>query len=134
MNSLSWFLYFASVVDRLSIVITILLAASALLAAVSIAVWMFSFECYSFTDKELKEKERSAAIKVLCRVLPLGVFLAVLVALIPAKQTLYLIAASEIGEKLSQTEAVSQLSKEAYDILHGYLRSVSDELKPKGGK
>ena len=122
MNSLSWFLYLAQVSDNLGRLFAILTFVS--LAGIVIALLVAPFALDASADAKFWRGWR----KALYILAPTALVAMFAVAALPSKQTMYLIAASEIGEKLAHTEAVSEISREAYDALRGYLKSITKEI------
>lgn len=131
MNSLSWFLYFAGAVDRLTVVMALTLGAVLIFSVICGMVIAFSFDGYNDQQRQAGALRRKTSYGLLRKSLPCAALIAVFIALTPNKTTLYLIAASEIGQQLAQTEAVSEISKEAYDALRSYLKNITNELKPE---
>lgn len=106
MNNLSLFMYFAGVVEGLSI----LLDMTILLLGVTAALTLV------FCFVEIKK------IPSFFKWLVITTFiLAFIVILIPSKQTLYLIAASEIGETTLNTPEAQEILSDLRKILKSYI-------------
>lgn len=121
MNSLSWFLYFADITTAVQVVFGVVGAAAAFFGTIA---W-FIYKC---SNKEHEKEDRDAAKSIAFKLIAIAFVAIPVCVLTPSKQTIYLIAASEAGERLSKTEAVSEISREAYDALRGYLKSITKEL------
>lgn len=127
MNTLSWFLYFAGLVDKaaifLGIVILVLFAAGVMMAIAGGINREFRHKGDDKYDRGIWMH-----YTVLPRILIAMFFVAVLFVLIPSKNTMYLIAASELGERISQTEVAQGIANDAHSILNGYLGKIKKEL------
>lgn len=134
MNSLSQLLYFADVVDSLK-VITMLLA-------ICLAILCSGFLLYGAAqrDSAYSNKEqwahglRAQIVGLWLLILPVGLLGAWV--FIPYKQTVMLIAASEAGEEVLNTDSARQIGGEAgalaldsLRLLHQY---IEQQLPPKG--
>jgi hypothetical protein len=117
MNSLSWFLYLADVLDRIGFVfflLSLIFSFISLFVLIAFAVW---------TADEDKNAERS--YKSLRWVPLTTVFFFFLTAIIPSKDTIYLIAASEAGEMVVNTPEAKEVMSDLKEILNIQL----DKLK-----
>lgn len=102
MNDLSWFMYWAAVVGNVSGYITALFIFSCIffpVAALAIA------SASSYADDEDTERRWKAFKRYL---FPALVFFS-LCNFIPSEKTLYMIAASEVGEEVLKTEEANKL-------------------------
>lgn len=104
MNSLSWFIYFADVVGTLSVLFT-------LVGIVSLAV--------SVVSLIIKEKINSFVAYFAIS----SAFLFLVATLIPSKQTLYAIAASEIGEEILKSEEGKQVINALKEYTLSFLKT-----------
>lgn len=105
MNTLSWLLLLADMVPG---GLVALATATAVAAALFGLGWFFhSLE----TQDTVYWPVKPTTIVVLCIVLG---------ALVPSKQTIYLIAASELGEKVAKTQEAAEL----YDAVRRKVREV----------
>ncbi len=114
MNSLSWFLYFADVCGNFQALFGI--GAFALMSAALFLTMGATIE----GEPALFGYARKSLIG--------GVVLAIFCTLVPGSKTLHMIAASEIGDRLSKTQAANEIASEANDILRGYLKKLKAGL------
>lgn len=94
MNELSWMIYFAGVVGALGTVMALI--AAALIIGTPVAAFFLSF------DEHVEP--HISRMKVNWRLFSLGIALAIMACLIPSKETVYAIAASETGESVLHSE------------------------------
>jgi hypothetical protein len=87
MNSLSWFLYFADVVTNFGITIVIL--------TLLFGSGFFIFSVFQYVDKSDSKFFKWNLLTV---------FLLLFASIIPSKNTMYAIAASEIGEEVAKSD------------------------------
>ena len=95
MNTLSWLIYLADVsgdIDAVLWVVAILATVISVLAAFIGMVVAF--------DEEGKEVSKLAWRLFFTRSLPLALIFSILSGFVPAKETVYAIAASEVGEEV----------------------------------
>lgn len=120
MNALSWLIYAAQLAE----VFQALLGAGAAVCVVLMIVGLIS----SADEKdEEKQKDAWAAVKVLF-FLALG--LGITAAIIPSRQTLTLIAASEFGERAITSEAVRDIANPAAALIRRWLDQQMREATP----
>jgi len=131
MNSLSWFLYAADVIGSLNFFFGISGFVAGLAALALVVIGAIDRDCaYSEKEKEKGKRKQWSGVKLA----PVGAVFIFLACLLPSKQTMYMIAASEIGDRLSKTQAANEIATEANDILRGYLKKLRaglGEEKPK---
>lgn len=112
MNSLSWLIYLAQVLTSLGYlfvgmsIILLIAAAIGVLAA-----------CTAYDEDDIKMGRKVARVCVL-----LCVLCAVVGNVLPNKETLYAIAASQLGERIVQSGEVKELSNDAYAALRVWLK------------
>lgn len=116
MNSLSWLIYFANVCGNIGVLCVLVL----IFGIASISVWAMA-HCATKGDGT---QEISKPSKWLIAAIAIAGMVA---TLIPDKDALYAIAASEVGERAYNSTLGQELSKEAIEALRGVLQS----LKPK---
>jgi hypothetical protein len=119
MNSLSWFLYWIDVLNSMSNILTII---SILLIAAIIALWVacsFRLESGGCEDKDLVRSSRS---KWTWRFSMLSLFCAFTACFMPSKSTMYAIAASQVGERVAQSEAVQGIANDATKALQIWIK------------
>lgn len=99
MNNLSWLIYVADMVGNLSGLLT-----GIIVMAVALTIIMGCIAVDSY-DEEYKKSYGKKAYKFL----KLALLCGVLSVVVPSKNTLYLIAASEMGEQVIQTETAKKV-------------------------
>lgn len=137
MNSLSWLIYFAGVVNSFS---NVLLMVSVFMAIATCIFWV----ARGVTAGNLKEydyptsdrPEGTPDYKGWVSIAKITkqrwlyftmVFIWIAVTLIPTEKTLYIIAASEAGEMIVTTPE----AKELFDGVHKVIKQNLEELLPK---
>jgi len=122
MNSLSWLLYTADVVDSLGISMGILCALSVLSAGAGGFALMLTHNDYGMEEKDRKPfwKVVNLSVWVFCVAL-------VVSCITPSKETVYAIAASEMGEKAMATPTAGKAMK----ALNHWLDKQVEETEKK---
>lgn len=131
MNELSWLLYFAGIAGPFALALNkvaiIGLVILGIVAATSGLTYLFNCD-RSYLDNpediEAKNRNKATALKVfksLPKWLAVPVLCFLLSGLIPPKNTLYLIAASEVGEEV----VTSPTMQKAIDALNRILDNVA---------
>lgn len=114
MNSLSWFLYFADVSQKL------------LSAAGAVVFFGLVFAIF-VTIFYLSEKK---ALKLAITLWSVTIFASLITIVVPSKDTLYAIAASQLGEKVIES-TIGQKTKQALEL---WIDNQINELNNKKGK
>ena len=116
MNSLSWFLYFADVASSFAILLAcvslfgglILIITSAIYAVENDKFWWQGWKVFA----------------------PICLSAALIACAIPSRQTIYAIAASQVGERLVQNETVKGIANDATKALQIWIKKqVETERK-----
>lgn len=114
MNTLSWFFYLASVVPSLS-------ALCVLLGLLLLGINLF-FQVFYFFETNNTRKVEDTVWTFKFRI-PLIAFSMFMVAVLtPSEKTIYMIAASEIGEEVVQSQEAKELYDDLRSIIKGYLK------------
>ena len=95
MNSLSWFLYFADIVGNLQGLLVTVAILGGTASLMTFFGWLMQQDLYG-EDSDLVKTFRSLTSKLV----PVAVICSILAAIIPSRETLYLMAGSEIGESV----------------------------------
>lgn len=127
MNSLSWILYFADVLSKLG---NLFGAFGGVLLFVSViciipgflVVWQYS------SDQFLQSKRTFARIALFG--VPIGFTMLMISLFIPSKETMYMIAASEVGETVMTTND----GKEIYGELKATILDNIRQLRSEAAK
>ena len=117
MNSLSWHIYAADVCSNL----TRLLFAAVFFGGATYVILLVVYGGIKYIeeDKDAKPPPKSLLIGVIA--------VAVIGIAVPSKETIYAIAASEAGERLAKSEAITEVSREALATLKVWLRAQRAE-------
>lgn len=116
MNSLSWMIYLADIVDHLSILSVMVMVFGGMASVLMTCILLGAYD-------ELAP-ETSATLRRIVSPLRWAVFGAALVAVaIPSKQTIYAIAASELGQRVAQSPVGVQVQNEVIKTLQDWLKS-----------
>lgn len=118
MNSLSWLLYFAGVSGSISTFFGFVAAISGLLGVIMLFVsWADKTGGYS----EISESASTFSRKYWLRFLITCMFFGTMCNLLPSKETVYAIAASEMGERVLTDPRVQQTTNKAFQALDRWL-------------
>lgn len=121
MNSISWFLYFADLTSNLS-------SAAAVVCFLSVMALFATifFRAFTAIKCDPAEPKEAGATLLSVRLLRANIVTlavaAVLIVVIPSKNTMYAIAASEVGERVVKSEAVQGIATDATKALHQWIR------------
>lgn len=131
MNSLSWILYFVDVTYQVrGLLIAVMIVGWILYVIWRLFVGIWSSEIFSSDEEAVAERKRKAQ---LLPVLPSKWYFAATIAvsllltLIPSKDTVYMIAASEAGEYVVNTPEAQEMLGDLKNILKMQLRKLEAE-------
>lgn len=126
MNTLSVLIYLSSVSQSLSAFLAFMafmfFAISAIFAIISIV--------HYFSDQE--EVSNTFRKFLLKFTLPLAFLCAISAIVLPNRQTVLLVAASEYGERIVNSERVNALVDPSVEYLQNWLRSEINKLQQEG--
>jgi len=118
MNDLSWLLYFADVLPKMSMWLGF---TTFLLSIMSLAMWVIA-GAHARNDGPPDYVRIAEWWEKMGRnVFISSAFLAFLMMLIPEQQTFYLIAASQAGQTVVETEEAQQILDRTYAIINQHL-------------
>jgi len=119
MNTLSWLLYLADVVGNVSGV------AWAIFWLLAVWAGLCGIAAVIYTDNMEKEKAeqslKNMGKKIISLILP-----ALILVITPSERTVYLIAASEMGEKVINTEAAKKVEHYLTELIENSGDSSED--------
>lgn len=125
MNMVSWFLYGSDLVDKIGNFCFAVLITGVFVGIMGLIfgpMILMMLEDTEITSAQIARAVKTAAIVWCCA--------AVLYVFIPSKNTLYAIAASEVGEKVVQSEAVQGIASDAQKALAQWIkRQIEPEKK-----
>lgn len=125
MNSLSWFIYLTQVVDNLGG------------AAIAIIVFggmlgLFGLILGPMAQEMMDNPPSPGTVRVIVRSYIITMIFAVLVAVfMPSRQTMLMIAGSEMGERLVKSEGVNSIVNPGMDLIRKWIKQEADKIKDK---
>lgn len=134
MNSLSWLLYLADAANSVSSLFSFLGAVFTVLGVLSLAFATVAagMRADALGKLYLEEAQRAALVcsweawislwKGPRKFLWWGVILLLVACILPSKQTIYAIAASQVGEKILKSDTVQGVSNEAVKALQIWIK------------
>lgn len=123
MNSLSWLIYFIGVVGNLDwffSTLTILL----LLVCIGLVIAFFMM-----LDEDVGKEAWAKYRKCCLLFVPAFIVCFLISSLMPSRQTLILIAGSEIGQEVVQSKAVQDVVNPGMDLLKAWIATETTRLK-----
>ena len=135
MNNLSWMIYFIDVfqtIVRWSIFATIASAIS--LSASFIMISICIDDCSKRKEIEKIERYQQTRLKFVKICLPILIVSIIISTVIPSRQTLILISASEIGEKIINSDNTKAIIDPSVNLLKGWIRKELDKLNKESDK
>ena len=135
MNSLSWLIYVANVAESLSgflAFITIVFALGAIPVCIVALVHMDEQPNYrqlSEPDLTLRRKRKVAAFKLSCALFAAMTIVGITTSLIPNRQTVLLIAASEIGERVMTHQLVQDVVDPSINLLQTWIQQQTQQIQ-----
>lgn len=137
MNSLSWMLYIIDIAARFSLIIGPLLAITAILVLLPLAVCHFFYEeYYDYNESGHRIYQRKYPGRHISWhgrwVFPIWFLLFFMILFIPSKETMLMIAASQIGEQIIQLEEVQKIGGDvgglASDTIELLRQNIQEQL------
>lgn len=120
MNTLSWMLYTIDVIGGIKGFVL----AIGVVAGIGTVILAIALPASEGEIREWKPYPKFMARFTLAACVSWLLFI-----LLPSSETVKLIVASEIGERLAKSEPVQEISREAYDALRNWLRDFNKEKK-----
>lgn len=123
MNTLSWLIYFAGLVQSLGMI-------SVLVSVVCFCIWIGARFCFIMHHERMITKEDQER-------LPSGTYLLVgflcagIAVFLPSRNTVMLIAASEFGQKIATSQQVVDVVDPSIDFLKTWIKKETEALKGK---
>lgn len=138
MNSLSLLIYFAGIVGSLGSFLSLITILLIVATIGSIIFWIIFHDETDSSWRPLKDeslvecrKVREQWRKRVLNFALLAVFIGTINAIIPSRQTVLLIAASEMGEKVLNNEKVGQVIDPSIDLITTWMKNETAEIKKK---
>ena len=124
MNSLSLLIYFAGVVQALGTFIAMILIIS-----------LFLVFCIGFllliAEGDFSKETFTGLVKTIKYTVITVIILASIQMFLPSRQTVLLIAASEMGEKVLNNEKVGQVIDPSIDLITTWMKNETAEIQKK---
>lgn len=131
MNSLSWFIYATQVVDGLRDTAFGALIALGVLLFFALIFGPLAPDAFFRVDVE----EMGPVLKRIAGwVIVAAVCLCLIVILTPSRQTMLLIAGSEVGERLAKSDTVSEIVNPGSDLLKTWIKNETAKLAKEASK
>jgi hypothetical protein len=136
MNSLSLLIYLSDITGTLANFLTFVTVIFGILCAVCLLIWLITHDETDSYYRRLQgealdgcRETRKNSWKWFWRFCGLFVFVGALVSFIPARQTVLLIAASEMGERVLSHERVNQVIDPGIDLLKTWMEKEKQDLQ-----
>lgn len=123
MNTLSWLIYFAELVHNLTFI-------AFLISIVCFLIWSIARFCFIFFHERMITKEDQKYLPS-SNYLIVGFILLCIAKVLPSKNTVMLIAASEVGQHLVTSERVVDVVDPSLDLLKTWIKKETETLKRK---
>lgn len=125
MNSLSWFIYLTQIVDNLGVAALGCLVFGGMIG-------FFAFLIGPMAIDVMDSPPSPATIRSFVRGYIITMVLAVLVSVfMPSRQTMLMIAGSEMGERLVKSESVNNIVNPGMDLIRKWIQQETDKIKIK---
>lgn len=135
MNSLSWFLYLADVVSNIKVAVVPTIVASMIAAIATTAGGMFiAAGDFSYTkddDRKWWEARRVQCNGIARLLWPAIAFMVMIGIATPSMNTMYAIAASEMGERVIKTQTAQDITSDATKALHQWIKKQIEPQEKK---
>ena len=136
MNNLSILIYLSGVTGTLASFLTFVTIVFGLLGVVCLIVWLVAHDETDASHRRLegealagRRETRKSSWKWFWRFCGLFVFVGSLCSFIPSRQTVLLIAASEMGERVLNHERVNQVIDPGIDLLKTWMEKEKLDLQ-----
>lgn len=134
MNSISWFLYCADVLESFGNIFGVFNCFLFLIAVILTACGIFIHATdYDRSKEGVKywEQRRADCASWAKKLWTIFVLLTFILIAVPSKGTMYAIAASEVGERVAQSEAVKGIADDATKALRAWINKQIQPQEPK---
>lgn len=136
MNSLSWLIYLAGVTGTLGNFLVFITVIFGCLAGISIVVWLWSldetnarFDPLPARDIESKRQIRKSTWRWFWGFTALMISFGSTSALMPSRQTVLLIAASQMGEQVLNHPRINQVVDPGIELLTTWMQKETADLR-----
>lgn len=125
MNSLSWLIYLAQVLTSFGYLGITLSVVSFIVSAIGFNMWLIG------SSEDVADHLRPTGLRVVKIAAPLTVIFLIIGNLLPSKETLYAIAASQLGEQVVKSEIVQGMASDAQKALQQWIKRQIEEPAKK---
>jgi len=125
MNNLSWLIYFADVIVSIGRLFSFLTFVCFCVIGVSAIVLFVSLD----HDNEVDRRIRALSARILKIFIPVAILMVLLTSLTPSKNTVMMIAASEMGERVLKSQQVQSVIDPSVDLLNAWVRQQTQEIQ-----
>ena len=130
MNSLSWLIYFAGALGSLSNYIFFLAISFIFGSGAAIGI-----SALAMAESDLTYEGWRAFIRIPIRLIIIGFLLGFVICIIPSKETVYLIAGSEVGAQLIQSKQVSGVVDSSLELVKAKIdKELQNTINPSEKK
>ena len=136
MNSLSVLIYLAGVAGSINAFVVFLTVVFGVLAAASLVLFLFTLDETDSYHRQLpedvltgKRETRKKAWRYMWLFLGIMTFTGITASVIPERQTVLLIAASEMGERVLNHPRVDQVVDPGIELLTTWMRTETEKLR-----
>lgn len=136
MNNLSILIYLSGVTGTLASFLTFVTIVFGILGVVCLLIWLVSHDETDTYNRRLegealagRREARKNSWKWFWRFCGLFVFVGALASFVPSRQTVLLIAASEMGERVLNHERVNQVIDPGIDLLKTWMEKEKLDLQ-----
>jgi len=131
MNNLSYLIYLAGVINNIGNTVGGISTIATLAAIVSSIAYVLSV---IFAGDRTADVATPLAAKTMKISIPLAVVVSFLFAIIPNRQTVMLIATSEVGDQLIANEKVNGVIDPSIELLKAWIAKTTQDFKQEAGK
>lgn len=117
MNNLSWFIYLTQVVDAIGVLCAVTIVLGGIASIITLVIG------------HVEESERTTSLGK--RILAGVCVAAVVGTVVPSRQTMLLIAGSEMGERIVKSDAVKDIVNPGADLLKAWIKDETDKITNK---
>jgi len=122
MNDLSWLIYLADIAGSVGGILTFLAVIAGATAVVSLIVTGIAV-----ADRHLETA--AAARRIFRQAMPAGIACGLIAGFIPGRQTVMMIAASEIGQRAVNSASVAGVVDPSLELLKTWIAKTTAEMK-----
>lgn len=133
MNNISWFVYGVQIADNVGNVLVGLMVLAVAAVIPTIIQYFARWPTYSSEDHSDANKAAITSFtrKALTYEAAAFIICAAFIVVLPSRQTLLLIAGSEMGERALKSDAVQDIINPGADLLKSWIKEETERLNSK---